>query len=168
MKRTFLLTLILLATNAIYSQTSNENLNRQLKEMRTYFLAEDYAAFSAYTYPKVVEMMGGRENMIRATQSSMNQMKNEGFQIVDISFTDPSKFIEHKNELQCSLTQELTMKIPEGKVLATYTLIAISGDNGKNWKFMDTSGKPKATMLKYFPNLNPNIVIRPKTQEFVE
>ncbi len=136
--------------------------------MRKYFLDEDYSSFANYTYPKVIDMMGGKARMIQATQSSMDQMKAQGYQFIDLSFKDASGLLKKEGELQCSLTQVLSMDTPKGKVIAEYTLIAISGDDGKNWKFLDTSGKPKETMLKYFPNLSPDIVVKQKTQKFVE
>ena len=151
-----------------YGQTSNDKLNSQLTEMRKFFLDENYEAFSNYTYPKVIEMMGGRDRMIEATRNGINKMKDDGYQIIDISYKDPSQFLEQDQELQCSLTQEITMQLPQGKIIAEYTLIAISNDNGQNWKFLDTSGQSKETMIKYFPNLNPDIVIKDKTQKMVD
>ncbi len=160
MKKTLILFLFLLTANAIYCQSSNENLNRQLQEMRKYFLEEDYTSFANYTYPKVIEMMGGKARMIQATESSMNQMKAQGFEFIDLSFKDATGLLKQEDETQCSLTQVLTMKTPEGEVKAEYKLIAISADDGKNWKFLDTSGKSKEIMLKYFPNLSPELVIK--------
>jgi len=168
MKNILIGVIVLLSTVIIHGQTSNDLLNSQLNEMRELFLAEDYEAFSNYTYPKVIEMMGGKESMIQATRNSINQMKNEGYQIIDIKYKEASDFLKQDDELQCSLTQELTMQLPQGKILAEYTLIAISNDDGQNWKFLDTSGKSKETMFKYFPNLNPEIIIKQKTQKFVE
>jgi hypothetical protein len=168
MKYSFIFFLLLLSISALSGQSPNENLNGQLEEMKKLFLTEDFRGFSNFTYSKVLDMMGGKEKMIQATTSSMNQMKKEGFQILDLNFKNASAIISHDKELQCSLTQELLMQIPQGKLLATYTLIAISSDEGKNWKFMDTSGKSKETMLKYFPNLSPDIVIKQKTQKMIE
>jgi hypothetical protein len=160
--------LFLTATTVALGQSSNENLNRQVQEMKKLFLAEDYRTFSNYTYPKVIEMFGGKEEMIQATKNGIDQMKKEGYQIVDITYKDASKLLTQDQELQCSLTQELLMQMPQGKLLAEYTLIAISADKGKNWKFLDTSGKSKEVMIKYFPNLHPDLVIKPKSHTYLE
>lgn len=168
MTKSILVSLLCLATTMAISQTSNDNLNGNLKKMRQYFLAEDYNNFSNYTYPKVLQMMGGKEKMVKATSASMNQMKNEGFSFIDVSFKDPSSFLKKDGELQCSLTQVLLMDTPKGKIQAEYTLIAVSEDDGKNWTFIDASGKSKETMLNYFPNLSGDIIIKPKTQKFLE
>lgn len=151
-----------------FGQTKNENLNSQLAKMKTLFLAEDYENFADYTYPKIIEMMGGKSNMVDATTQGMNKMKNDGFIVTDLDFKDASDFLEKDGELQCSITQLLIMKTPHGMIESEYTLIGISNDNGQNWKFIDTSGKDKETMLKYFPNLHNEIVIKQKKQKLVD
>lgn len=94
-------------------------------------------------------------------------MEKDGLAFVNIKFKDLSKFIKKGTETQFTITQELLMKTPKGNILANYTMIGISNDNGKNWKFIDTSGKSKDVMRKYFPNLSPDIVIKPKNQKLV-
>lgn len=159
---------LFLIYGVIYAQTDNENLNTQLNKMRDYFLAEDYDSFINYTYPKIIEMAGGKSNMTNAVEVSIAKMKEQGFSIVGIVYGSPSKLLKQENELQYTLRQKLTMQTPQEKVEAEYTLIAISDDKGENWTFIDTSGKSKEKMLKMFPNLSPNIEIKPKTQRIIE
>lgn len=160
-KKIWILILIINSTFG-FAQTENKNLNSQLGEMKDYFLAGDYENFVNYTYPKLIEMMGGKSNMVKATEQGMEKMKSNGFSFLDISFKKPSKFLKKDNELQCSFTQVIVMRTPTGKIESEYTLIGISNDNGQNWTFIDTSGKDKETMLKYFPNLHDEIIIEPK------
>jgi len=160
-KKIWILILIINSTFG-FTQTENKNLNAQLREMKDYFLAGDYENFVNYTYPKLIEMMGGKSNIVKSTKQGMEKMKSDGFSLVDISFKDPTKFLKKDNELQCSFTQVIVMITPNGKFESEYTLIGISNDNGQNWTFIDTSGKDKETMLKYFPNLHDEIIIKPK------
>lgn len=164
---------ILIITAFIFSitvnaQTTNENLKTQLEEMKAYFLSGDFENFSRYTYPKVIEMTGGQSNMVKATRKVMNQFKEDGYTYIDLSYKNYSGILKKEGELQCTLTQQSKLNTPKGKIEVEYTLIAISKDNGDNWTFIDTSGKSKETILKYFPNLNSGIVIRPKTQKMLE
>ncbi|MFD0990706.1 hypothetical protein ACFQ1R_11410 [Mariniflexile jejuense] len=160
--------ILTITTSFAFAQTENENLNSQLGEMKKFFLAGDFENFANYTYPKVVEMMGGKSNMVKATKDGMNKMKNDGFSFTDLNFKNPSEFLKKGNELQCTITQIIEMKTPRGKIESEYTLIGISNDNGQNWTFIDTSGKDKETMLKYFPNLHDEIVIKPKKQKLID
>ena len=83
-----------------FAQTENKNLNTQLGEMKKLFLAEAYENFAKYTYPAVLEMMGGKANMVKVTKQAMTQMKNDGFTVVDLNFRDSSDFLKKGNELQ--------------------------------------------------------------------
>lgn len=162
-----LIIIILFFSTFTFSQTSNDNLNKQLSEMKNSFLKGNYDSFANYTYPILVEMMGGKSNFVKVTKNSMDQIKTGGYNIKDIKFKKPSNFVTKKDELQCSLIQEILLETPKGKILAEYTLIAISEDKGNNWTFLDTSGKSKSEMLEYFPNLSSELIIIDKTQKFI-
>ncbi len=151
-----------------YAQTQNENLNTQLGEMKKYFLAGDYENFANYTYPKIVEMIGGKSKLVQATEQGMTKMKKEGFTFVSLDYKNPAKFLNKDDEIKCTLTQVLVMNTPYGKIESETSLIGISGDQGLNWTFIDTSGKNKETILQQFPNLHEDIVIKPKKQRRIE
>lgn len=168
MNRKIWFLIIIINSTLGFAQTENKNLNAQLGEMKKFFLAGDFENFANYTYPKIIEMMGGKSNMIKVTKEGMTKMKNDGFSFTGLNFKNPSEFLKKENELQCSLTQVIVMKTPRGKIESEYTLIGISSDDGQNWTFIDTSGKDKETMLKYFPNLHNKIIIKPKKQKVIE
>ncbi|MEM9075970.1 MAG: hypothetical protein AAGC43_02980 [Bacteroidota bacterium] len=168
MKKVLCAVFVVLTCSLALAQTDDSRLNAQLGEMKKYFLAGDYENFANYTYPKVIEMMGGKARMVSATQQAMERMQSEGFTFVDLIFKDPTGYLEKDGELQSSLTQQLTMNTPKGKIQSEYTLLAISSDKGQNWTFIDTSGKEKATMLRYFPNLHQDIVVKQKKQQFLD
>lgn len=167
-KKIWIIILLIINSTFGFAQTENKNLNSQLGKMKNFFLAGDFENFANYTYPKIIEMMGGKSNMVKATKKGMAKMKNDGFTFTDLNFKNPSKFLKKGNELQCSLTQVIVMKTPRGKIESEYTLIGISNDDGQNWTFIDTSGKEKEAMLKFFPNLHSEIKIKPKKQKLIE
>jgi hypothetical protein len=152
----------------LQAQTDNKNLNEQLETMRSAFMDKDYSVLAEYTYPKVVEMMGGKENMIEATSSTMAQMEAQGFVFEKLSFKDASDFLEHNGDLQCALRQVLVMDTPNGKVQSETTLLAISKDDGENWVFLDSSGMPKASLQSFYENLHPDMVIAPSEKKNLE
>ena len=168
MIKNILILFLMISYSFAFAQTENDNLNSQLGEMKKFFLAGDYENFANYTYPKVIEMSGGKANMVKVIKQEMDKMKNDGFSFIDLNFKNPTEFLNKGKELQCSVTQVITMNTARGKIESEYTLIGISIDNGKKWTFIDTSGKDKETMLKYFPNLHDDIIIKPKKQKLIE
>jgi len=86
-------------------------------------------------------------------------MESEGIIILNVTIGEPSKIITYGNELQCILPQTIEMKVPNGRLFSKSTLIVISTDNGKNWFFIDASGRDIQTMNKIFPNLSTELTI---------
>lgn len=160
--------ILIIIFNVSYSQTTNTNLNNQLQLLRKYSLEKKYKEVLGFTHPEVIKMFGGQEKMIQMTTAQLKKMENDGFSILDITYKEPSNFFKVGKETQVTIRQEILMKSPKGKILGGYTIIGISKDDGKNWKFIDTSGKSKEMMLKYFPNLSPEIVIKPKTKKIID
>lgn len=159
--------ILIISSSFGFAQTENKKLNSQLEEMKNIMLNGNYEKLADYTYPRVIEIMGGKSNMIKVIKQSMNKIKNDGFSIINLKYINSSEFLRKGDELQCSLTQIIVMKTPKGKIESEYTLIAIFKDNGQNWTFIDTSGKDKETMIKYFPNLHNEISITPKKQKWI-
>lgn len=170
MKKKILLILITSISifNVCSAQTNNTILNQQLSLLRKYLFEEDYIRFAKFVHPEVTKMMGGKANMIQITKASIDKMKKDGFFFSDLTFKNPTKFITNGNNLQFTITQEITMKTPKGKIISEYSLIGVSNDKGKNWFFIDTSGQSKEAMRKYLPFLNKDLIIKPKTQKFID
>jgi hypothetical protein len=149
----------------LQAQTDNKNLNTQLETMKTAFLSKDYAIVADLTFPKVLDMMGGKDKMIEVTASTISSMEEQGFKFESIAFKAPSNFLKHNGDLQCTVIQVLVMDTPNGKVQSETTVLAISEDDGENWVFLDSSGMPKASLQSFYENLHPDIVIEPSQKK---
>lgn len=162
--RLLFLTLIV-ATNLLtaFAQVPDaaKNLKQQAEKAGNSMVHGDYKMLAKYTYPPIVKMMGGAENMEAAVQKLMANMKAQGVTFNKVSFGEPSKIMKSGKELQSTIPQHLEMQVKDSKLVNTSTLIAISGDNGANWTFVDTSNKDMATIKKLLPNLSPAISIPP-------
>jgi hypothetical protein len=99
--------------------------------------------------------------MIELLSKGASDMKGHGMSFSKVSFDEPSKIVKSSNELQATIAQHTEIKLSQGKIVSTSTLLAISSNNGKDWRFIDTSNKDMATLKKALPNLSPAIVIPP-------
>jgi len=151
-------------TKSDKSSNYTETIKSQAETMRQLMLKEDFSAFAKFTYPKVIEMMGGKEKMVEVMKRGSQQMESEGTKFLNVTIGEPSKIITTGSELQCTLPQTIEMKVANGKLITKSTLIAISTNNGKNWYFLDTSGKNIQTMHKILPNLSTELVISDKKE----
>ncbi|MBV4358993.1 hypothetical protein [Pinibacter aurantiacus] len=155
-----------------YSQVKDEDtllniMQQQAMKMAQALLKEDYRAFTKFTYPKLVQISGGYNEMATLIEKEISGMKKQGFKIDDIKVDSPSHIFRNGKELQCTVLQHLYMTVQSKKVMSTSSLIAFSSDNGLNWTFLDANNKPIETIKKIAPNLSSQIVI-PKQRPPVE
>lgn len=147
-----------------YSQVKEapQNLKQQATKMGVAFVSGDYTTFANYTYPLILKSMGGAVRMADVLTKTTNDMKLQGMSFSNITFDEPSKIVKSGKELQATIAQHTEIKLAQGRLVSTSTLIAISTDNGSNWTFIDTSNKDMATLRKALPNLSPTITIPPQ------
>jgi hypothetical protein len=140
----------------------SQTLMEQATKMGQIFISGDYKSFARFTYPKIVAMMGGENNLAAELTKVTKDMKAKGMAFSDITFDQVSKIIKSGNELQCTVLQHTEIKLPSGRAVSTSTLIAISTNNGNNWTFVDTSNKDISTIRKLLPHLSRSIIIPPQ------
>jgi predicted Holliday junction resolvase-like endonuclease len=96
MRRLFaIFVLIFLTSNTVLSQSQSikfdtSNLKKQATEMAESFMLSDYKTLVKYTYPKVVQMMGGEQKMLNSINEGLTEMKEQGYIIksVQVGLTD--------------------------------------------------------------------------------
>ena len=148
--------------SAARSISLNERVQQQANLMGQAFLKADYQTFARYTYPALLSAMGGENRMVATLTQTVSDMGAKGMTFSSIIVNSPTKIVKSGNELQCTLQQHTTIKLTNGRAVATSTLIAISKDGGKDWLFVDTSNKDAAAMRKALSNLSAAIVIPPQ------
>lgn len=141
-----------------------KTIRAHAEKMGRFLFDKNYTGFAQYTYPKILEMMGGAANMAKAIEDGNKEMAEHGMSITKVTIGEPSAIITAGNELQCTVPQTIEMKTPEGRLVAHSTLIAISSDGGKTWHFLDTSRKPLKALQQFIPNLSNDLVIPEKEE----
>lgn len=137
-----------------------KNIENQFIAANNFLLTENYKEFCKFSYPSVINKYGGEEKVIEALKSTSNELKKNNYKITDIQYSKPTKFVVNANELQTSFYYDMTIETPNGKMIRRNSTVAISIDNGKNWKFIDTEGKSKDIVIENFPNVSNELIIR--------
>lgn len=155
-------------TKATINQAAlSQIVTEQGNQMANLFKAGDYKGYVKFIHPVIVQATGGEAKMIELLTAQYAQIQNKGIVINSIVFNPPSEIVKSKNELQCTISQHTELKPAKGRVITYTTLIAISTDNGKSWKFIDTSKMDIATVRKLYPNLSSKITLPPKQKPTV-
>lgn len=121
----------------------------------------DYTTFIHYLYPKVLELAGGADHLKQQLQDMSRQFSTSGMSFQAVTVDSLSDLIRTGTELQATLRQHTAMKMPDGRAVATSTLVGISVDNGAHWKFVDSHNMTLEYMRKVMPNLSTRLVIPP-------
>ena len=144
-----------------------QSVAAQANQMASLYKGGDYKGYVKFVHPTIVKDAGGESKMVELLNKQNEQIKNKGILINSIVFNPPSEIVKNKNELQCTISQHTELKPAKGRVITYTTLIAISIDNGKSWKFIDTSNKDIKEVRTVFPNLSDKITLPPKQKPSV-
>ena len=127
----------------------------------------NYARVADFTYPKVVEMMGGRDKMIETTRQIIEDMKTGGVAILSIEVSEPERVVTANDKLFAVVPQVVRMQGPKKTARSNGFLIAVSEDAGKNWSFIDGAalhekpGQERETLAQILPDF-PALLSLPK------
>lgn len=113
---------------------------KQAREIGEAIKAEDYAKIIDLTYPKVIEIMGGREKMIDALKDGMRELKEKGFRFRSLEVSEPGEVLSEGKNTFVVVPTTTEMTAPGGKIVVKSYLLGISPDGGKAWTFVDGNG----------------------------
>jgi len=124
----------------------------QAKYVGQAFMQRDYEYVIDKTYPGVLEIAGGRENMLELTRTEMDKLAIDSMYITAFNLGEAEKVIKGSKEWFCVIHKSLTIA-SQGMIVKTKgCLIGVSNDQGKNWSFVDGAGVTEETMDILFPS----------------
>ena len=147
---------------------SGQNLKSVIKtqamDMAGALLKKDFQTFARYMHPKIIELAGGREQLLSKMDTASKMADQYGAKISRVLIGHPNDIITYKKELQTTLSQTTDIKTMLGMISLETTLIAISEDDGAHWYFIDTSAYNLDEIKKSMPDISPDIKIPPFKQ----
>jgi hypothetical protein len=140
------------------------NAEKQGNIMAKLLLAKDFKGFAKYTYQPIIEMAGGEAKMIELIKQSFDQLETQGYTFTNFTIEKPLHIIHFNNTLQCTIIENIEMKVSDGRLTSKSALIGISNDNGQNWAFIDTHGTDLKTLQSTLPGLSDNLILPEKEE----
>lgn len=151
-------------TTSLPATTSDNypNLVAQAKEMNNAFARKDYGRFAELTYPKVVEMAGGRDQMLKGITQQLREMEAEGVVVLSSTTGSPTQFVHDSGSIYAVLPTTLKAKAKDGIFQSEGSMIGVSSDGGTNWTFIDSSGKDHGELKTLLPNVVDRLNLPPE------
>jgi hypothetical protein len=160
-KLTFLLIIV---TTVSFGQVESKVIKEQAELTAKAVLNDDYETIIKFTYPKVIELVGGRDKMIALIKKGKIEIQQQGITFDKVTIGQPSKTVIAGDEIHCLVPQTVYMKVPKGKMKSETQLIAVSRDKGNNWFFIDAVNLNKGNIKSILPNYNFDLILPTKKQ----
>jgi hypothetical protein len=145
----------LLHVGAALAQPNPDEIRRtlvsQAEAVRRAMLDDDHPKMVDLTHPKLVEGVGGREKMIRMLETAARNLNSKGLKR-SVTMEKPSELAAAGDEWFGIVPFELELAGPERRESAKSFLVAVSGDGGKSWKFIDAGRMDRARLKRLLPN----------------
>jgi hypothetical protein len=138
------------------------NAKTQANQLNDAVLSGDYAKAADLTYPKLVELIGGRAEYLAVLEAGMKETQSDGFRIISSVTGDPKDVIEDGNVVYAILPTTMRIKVAEGVLVGQTFLIGVSNDRGEHWTFLDVGNGSSHELVK---TLFPAVADRLKLPE---
>jgi hypothetical protein len=133
---------------ALSSDAQAEQIHKLAIENSLALISGNYARLVDLTYPKLVEMIGGRDKMIEMLRSGNEDMKAHGSAILGAEVSEPKEIVVAGDKQFAIVPMVVRMHVPEGTLRSNGYLIALSEDHGNTWKFIDGAGLHKGAVTE--------------------
>jgi hypothetical protein len=131
---------------------TTQRIRKLAQESNAALAGGDYSRVVELTYPKVVEMIGGREKMIETLRRGTEGMKAQGSAILGAEATEPKDVVASGDKQFAIVSMTVRVRVPDGVLRSKGFLIAISADHGATWTFLDGAGLTKETLPQVLPD----------------
>lgn len=127
--------------------------------------SRNYARLVDLTYPKLVEMIGGRDQMIEMLRSGTEEMKAHGSAILSAEVAEPREIVTAGDKQFAIVPEIVRVQLEAGTLRSKGFLIAVSEDRGKTWTFIDgaglhkTPGKERETLAQIIPDFPAQLTL---------
>lgn len=131
-----------------------QTVYEQGKVMGEAFLKKDYNTFLSFTHPKVIELSGGKDSLIKAFQKELGS----SIEIISVEIGKPEKILKFEKTMQCVIKEKVVIRMSSVKMTNTPKLIGISYDSGVHWYFIEANPNAMEKVKTTFPELDAQII----------
>jgi len=150
---------LLLFLSVLGAQEDLSQAKKLAEESAQALISGNYGRVADLTYPKVVELMGGREKVVKEMEKGEREMKAERVEFVSATDFIASKLVKTKTQKFAVLSYKLKMKVPGGYLLRDSFMLGVASANSDDWKFLDGAGLDTAKMKFLFPDMADKITL---------
>lgn len=119
----------------------------------------DYNKFIAYNHIIMVNSLGGKDKMKSLIEDTVHGLKENGTTIKAIELDSISDLKQEARTIQAVLIQSVIFITDGTESKDVQKMLAVSNDKGKSFQFINITNKSRQDIIKFFPDLIPQINI---------
>jgi hypothetical protein len=141
-------------------------VRQKVDEISAALISGNFAKVVDLTYPKVVQMVGGREKMIDLLKAGTQEMLAHGSAITAVVVGTPSEFRTVGKEVFVVVPSSITLSVPGGKLTQKSFTVGVSSDAGRTWFFVDANNLGGEKIKMVFPTFPATLQLPPRPPVF--
>jgi hypothetical protein len=139
-------------------------IKEQARKMSQAFLAGDFETLLDATYPKILELSGGRAKMLEVLKAEVAKWEAQKIKILSYEAGEPGEVKSAGAKLVSVVPAELKMEFPDLFFTQKSFMLAISADGGKAWKFVSGANLNEQALKVLVPEA-VGVITLPKAVE---
>jgi hypothetical protein len=156
------------AESTVTDETMIKEIKKHAERCSEAQMKMDFDKILPYVPKKLLELMGGPEVLRTKLVQGNAELKRRGVTIDAATIGTPEKPQKHVGVIASLVPMTTKLTTPQGKLVATSHMIAISEDKGSSWVFVDTATVNEEKLGTLYPELKGKIKIPPATAKMAE
>jgi membrane carboxypeptidase/penicillin-binding protein PbpC len=103
------------------------------------FVNGDFGKVLDLTYPKLIELSGGRKKVLAEVEGQMKELRDMGTKVISLTVGEPETSVRAGATLVAMVPTHLKMETAEYDMEMESYWLAVSADEGKAWRFISGS-----------------------------
>lgn len=124
------------------------------KLMTSALSKSDYTTAVEYIHPNVISMAGGKESVKSILEETAAMKKRDGYNIIQTNTLGNGEYTQAGDEIHTIVGQEQIFELGDMKFKTDVYLLAVSGDKGESWKYVNLEAYNQKSIKIFFPNFN--------------
>lgn len=145
-----LLLLVVAATN-LNAQTEQELKDLALAQAKITSdatVAGDYSVVLSYTFPQVLDMMGGKDAALETVTTAMDGMKQQGFSITKSEVKELVGFAQEDEQYRCVIKNYIVLNHTDYVINSTSYIFGVYDADAAQWFFIEGSQLKNAALAQ--------------------
>jgi hypothetical protein len=157
------LVILLIISGISFAQSKEELKEAALRDANLITKATlkfDFRTIFKYTFPSVIDMMGGKEPAAKMLESSFDKMKTEGFEFEKAEVVSVSDVVFENNEYRCLVESFIQIKMANMRVKTKSYTLGIYNSDDKIWQFIESKQLKNSSLTNVIlPGFKTNLEI---------